>query len=782
MAQMEPVTAAAGQRSGPLDDVRVLDVSRFLSGPYATTILADLGADVVKILRPGESPKSTGKLTIPEAFDWATNRDKRSIELDLGTEDGRAAFLHLVGRADVVFNNMRPGAMDKLGLGYEQLRSANPRIITADISGFGESGPWAQMPSYDLIAQAAGGAIDITGPHDDPTAPPVRWGVPIGDIVGALYSVIGILAALAVRDRDGIGQQVGISMLDGLLSLSTYRVPQVYDAGLSALCDQHMGGGGTRPYGPYRCSDGSWIAIGFAKPHWVAACRVMGAPELAEDPRFASERLRNRNKAELEPVMADLLSRRPAAEWEELFIAAGAPAGKVNTLKEAFAHPQIQARGMIAEIRDEAGRVAHVATDPMGIGRAGRPPIALVDADRLGWDHRPVPAPESAGAAGIAAASGQTAAMPLDGVKVVEMDGNEPSKTLGTQILADLGADVLLIERPEPVRPRDPDAPQDVITLTDAMRWGMHRGKRAVMLDLKQEGDRAAYYRLVEGADIVYDNYRPGVKSRLGVSREDLTGVNPKIVTCSATGFGATGPWAQAPAYDVTLQALSGSMSITGNGGENDPPIRWGHPIGGLAGGLYGAVATLASLRDVRRGRPSRHTDLSLLDIQIALHAYRVPQAIDLGVDFRPQPRSGGSGARPYGVYPTSDGRWFAAGITDQFWASFCTAMELQALAEDPLFATGEARTANADLLEERCEAAFRSRTAKEIEAIFLAARLPGSIVLSLQEAFEHPQARLHHMLREIPTDRHAIPVHVSGFPIRLSRSAVGHWTPPPGW
>src|SRR4029079_17919038 len=211
--------------------------------------------------------------------------------------------------------------------------------------------------------------------------------------------------------------------------------------------------------------------------------------------------------------------------------------------------------------------------------------------------------------------------------RIIEMDGNEPSKTLGTQILADLGADVLLIERPEPVRPRDPNAPPDAFTMTDAMRWGMHRGKRAITLDLREERDRAAYHELVAGADAVYDNYRPGVKARLGVSRDDLAKINPGIVTFSATGFGATGPWAQAPAYDVTLQALSGAMSITGNGGVDDPPIRWGHPVGGLAGGLYGAIAVLASLRDVRRGRPSRHTDLSLLDIQIALHSYRVPQA-----------------------------------------------------------------------------------------------------------------------------------------------------------
>jgi crotonobetainyl-CoA:carnitine CoA-transferase CaiB-like acyl-CoA transferase len=755
----------------PLDDVRVLDLSRFLSGPYATTVLADLGADVVKIVRPGEAVAADGPLTKAEAFEWATNRDKRSLVLDLAGEDGREAFLQLVARADVVLDNFRPGTLDRLGLGDERLRQANPRLIACDISGWGSAGPWAQVPSYDLIAQAASGSIDITGPHGDPRTPPCRWGVPIGDIAASLYAVIGILAALAARDRDGAGQRVSVSMLDCLLAISTYRAPQAFDAGLSARMDPHKGGAGTTPYGPYRCGDGRWIAIGFAQPHWAAACRAMDAPDLIEDPRFDTESSRNRHAEELDRVIGEILLRRPSGEWEELFIAAGAPAGRVNTLEEAFAHPQIRAREMIRVIEDAAGRPAHVAADPMGIQTASRPPVTVAAVAEIGWDERlAAPAAEAPGGR-----------KPLEGTRVIEMDGNEPSKTLAAQILADLGADVLLIERPEPVRPREADAAPDDFVLTDAFRWGMHRGTRGTTLNLKEEAGREAFYELLAEADIVYDNYRPGVKSRLGVSRDELVARRPGLVTCSATGFGATGPWAHAPAYDVTLQALGGAMSITGNGREGDPPIRWGHPIGGLAGGLYGTIAVLASLRDVRRGRPPRHTDLSLLDIQIALHAYRVPQALDLGVEFGPEPRAGGSGARPYGVYGTKDGRWFAAGITDQFWRGFCAAVGRAELADDPAFATGAARTANADRLESLVEEVFRSRTAAEWDAVFLEHRLPGSSVLTLEEAFRHPQAAQAGMLREIPTPRGRA-VHVCGFPVQFSRSEVGQWTPPPGW
>ena len=229
-------------REGPLDDIRVLDLTQFLSGPFATTILADLGADVLKIVRPGDSGSANGALTREQAFDWATNRDKRVLALDLRSEQGRDVSLELVKRADVVIENFRPGALERLGLGHGRLRELNPALVTCDISGYGPTGLWAEMPSYDLTAQAASGSIDITGPHDDPDVPPCRWGVPIGDMAASLYAVIGILAALAVRDRDGSGERVSVSMLDCLLAISTYRAPQVFDAGLSARMHPHKGG------------------------------------------------------------------------------------------------------------------------------------------------------------------------------------------------------------------------------------------------------------------------------------------------------------------------------------------------------------------------------------------------------------------------------------------------------------------------------------------------------------------------------------------------------------
>jgi crotonobetainyl-CoA:carnitine CoA-transferase CaiB-like acyl-CoA transferase len=762
-----------GNRVGPLDDIRVVDLTRFLSGPFATSLLADLGADVVRIVRPGESTAGSGPLTRAEAFQWATNRGKREIEVDLSDPVGIESVLELVSRADVVIDNFRPGTMERLGLGYERLVAANPRIVVCDITGWGRSGPWARAASYDLIAQAASGSIDITGPNDDAGSPPVRWGVPFGDLAASLFATIGILAALRVRDRQGIGQRVGISMLDCLLAISTYRVPQAFDAGLSSRSDPHKGGAGTTPYGPYRCADGRWLAIGFAKPHWVAACEVMGAQDLLADPRFETELSRNKFADELDARMAEILATRTSDEWETLFIAAGAPAGKVNTLEEALNHPQLVARGMVVEISDEAGRIGHVAADPMGFQTSTRPPIRISDLASVGWGER-----DDAATSG---AAGGTSGLPLEGTRVIEMDGNEPSKTLAAQILADLGADVLLIERPEPVRPRDQEAPPDQFMLTDAFRWGMHRGKRGISLDLKSEEDRNRFFDLVADVDILYDNYRPGVKDRLKISRDDLVARRAELVTCSATGFGATGPWAAAPAYDVTLQALSGSMSITGNGGVNDPPVRWGHPVGGLAGGLYGAIAVLAGLRDVSRGRPSRHIDLSLFDIQAALHTYRIPQTLDVGMVFGPEPRSGGSGARPYGVYRTGDDRWFAAGITDQFWVAFCESAGSPELAVDARFAGGADRSRNAVELETAIEALFLTKTAERWSGVFLEHGLPGCIVLTLEEAFVHPQAKLHHMLRELPAGGGRT-VHVSGFPIQFSVSETGNWTPPPGW
>ncbi|MEZ3158908.1 CoA transferase [Microbacterium sp. BWT-B31] len=765
---------SAGTGVGPLDDIRVVDLTRFLSGPFAGALLADLGADVLRIVKPGEGASGSGPLTATEAFDWATNRGKRELEVDLSDPAGVATVLDLVSRADIVINNFRPGSMERLGLGYDALTAANPRIIACDITGWGLTGPYARAASFDLIAQAASGSIDITGPYDDPAKPPVRWGVPFGDLAAGLFATIGLLAALRVRDDHGVGQRVSVSMLDCLLAISTYRLPQSLDAGLSSRSLQHMGGAGTNPYGPYRCSDGRWIAVGFAKPHWIAACNVMGAQDLLEDPRFETEHTRNRNADALHVRMTEIIATRTSDEWEAAFIAAGAPAGKVNTIRETLRHPQLVARGMVVEIVDDAGRVGHVAADPMGFQSSLHPPIRIGDLDSVGWGDRETLAHRSLG-------QGATTNKPLEGTRVIEMDGNEPSKTLAGQILADLGADVLLIERPEPVRTRDDAAPADEFDLTDAFRWGMHRGKRGITLNLKSDEDRARFLDMVADVDILYDNFRPGVKDRLKINREDLIARRPDLVTCSATGFGSTGPWAAAAAYDVTLQALSGSMSITGNGGADDEPVRWGHPVGGLAGGLYGAIAVLAALRDVSRGRTSRHIDLSLFDIQAALHTYRIPQTLDVGMEFGPAPRAGGSGARPYGVYPTADGRWFAAGITEQFWVGFCEGAGRPELATDARFAEDADRTRNADELEIVVEALFRSKTAQEWSDIFLERGLPGSTVLTLEEAFVHPQATLNHMLRALPAG-HGRTVHVSGFPVQFSASTTGNWTPPPGW
>jgi crotonobetainyl-CoA:carnitine CoA-transferase CaiB-like acyl-CoA transferase len=761
----------------PLEDIKVLDLCRFLAGPFATRIISDLGADVIRVLAPGDVIASSDSgLSMSEAFDWATNHDKRCVVLDLRTSEGRSELLRMAVDADVVVENFRPGVLERLGCGYTELVSVNPDVIMCSISGFGWAGPWAQMPAYDPVVQAASGAMDITGPAL-PGGPPCRWGIPIGDEAASLYAVVGILGALAVRDRDGIGQAISVSMLDCQMALATYRVPQIFDAHLPAQADAHRGGAGTVPYGPFRCSDGRWVAIGFAQSHWKAACRVMEAEQLASDTRFATEEARNTNQVELDQLIGEVLAGRPATEWETRFREAGAPAGKVNSLQEAFSHPQIAARGMIAEVRDEGGRVAQVAADPIGAAgeTSGRAPAGPYAPGEISWRHKAVPSEVEVEAD---RQRGLATAPPLQGVRVVELDGNEPSKTLATQILADLGAEVVVVERPVPLRPRETWAAPGDFMLTDAFRWAMHRGKRILRIDLKDDQERQRFMSLVSGADVVYDNFRPGVKDRLGVDRSALAAVNPKVVTCSVTGFGAVGPWAHVPAYDVTLQALGGSMSITGDVDPAAPPVRWGHPIGGLAGALYGAIGVMSALRQVKSGAAGTHIDLSLLDVQVALHSYRVPQALTLGVTFGPQPRQGGSGARPYGPFLTKDERWFVLAITIPFWKGFCKVIGQPDLADDARFADDVARLRNAAELDALVGRAFLSRSANEWEELFLAEQLPGSPVRTLEEAFRDPSVRARGMLKVLAREDGG-EVHLPGFPIVFTRTDVGSWKPP---
>lgn len=332
----------------PLSGVRVLDLSRVLAGPFCTMNLADLGAEVVKLELPGRGDDSRGYPpmipgTADSGYFYSVNRGKRSVTLDLHREEGAAIFLELARQADVVVENFAPGTMDRFGTGYAALSAANPRIILCSISGFGQSGPMSGAPAYDIVAQALGGTMSITGA---PGGEPLRCGVSIGDLVAALYGVVAIMAALRVRERTGRGQHLDIAMLDCQVAFLEDALARYSASGLipGPLGTRHPS---ITPFQQFRAADAFFVLGAGNESLWRRLCDAIGLGALKQDPRFETNADRTRNHAELEALLNAHFARTSRAHWLERLAAAGVPAAPVANLEEVSNNPQLAARNMI---------------------------------------------------------------------------------------------------------------------------------------------------------------------------------------------------------------------------------------------------------------------------------------------------------------------------------------------------------------------------------------------------------------------------------------------------
>ncbi|MFF3127362.1 CaiB/BaiF CoA transferase family protein [Streptomyces sp. NPDC057908] len=348
---------------GALAGLRVLDLSRILSGPFCTMILGDLGADVIKVenVEGGDDTRAWGPPFQGEdaAYFHTVNRNKRGIAVDLKDPRCRDLVGRLAATADVVVENFRPGTAARLGLGYEQIRELNPRAVYVSVSGYGQTGPLSQEPGYDAIAQALSGVMSVTG---EPDGPPVRVGVSGADLAAGMWACIGLLAALHARERTGEGQWVDVSLLDGQISWLTYvaggyfvtgEVPRRYGSAHPTIV----------PYQAFPTADGYLMVAAGNDTLWRRFAPAIGLSHLGEDPRFATNPDRVRNRETLLPLIEAALGERSAQEWGKALSDAGVPAGPINTVDQALAHPQVQARNMIAEVdHPSAGTIRMVAS------------------------------------------------------------------------------------------------------------------------------------------------------------------------------------------------------------------------------------------------------------------------------------------------------------------------------------------------------------------------------------------------------------------------------------
>ena len=370
-----------GIMAGPLSHIRVLDLSRIMAGPWAGQILADLGADVVKVERPGAGDDTrgwgppflkdrSGAETREAGYYLCVNRGKRSITLELDKPEGQQAVRALAARSDIVLENFKVGTLARFGLGYDQLKGINPKLIYCSITGFGQSGPRRDVAAYDFMIQAMCGLMSVTGePDDRPGGCPEKVGVPIVDIMSGMYAVISVLAALARRNETGRGDYVDIGMLDVGVSV---LANQAMNYLVSGRAPRRSGNAhpNIQPQDVFATRDGHMVLVVGNDGQFAKCCEVLGRPEWATDERFAKNSGRVRNRLELTAMIAELLRTRDTKEWVAALEACGVPCGPINTVPQVFADEQVRHRGMLVEIPHPlAGAVPQVAS-PMRFAEA----------------------------------------------------------------------------------------------------------------------------------------------------------------------------------------------------------------------------------------------------------------------------------------------------------------------------------------------------------------------------------------------------------------------------
>jgi crotonobetainyl-CoA:carnitine CoA-transferase CaiB-like acyl-CoA transferase len=331
-----------------LDGIRVIDLTRIISGPFCTALLADLGAEVIKVETPeGDPLRAQGEIVNGLSWYFALyNRNKRSVVLDLRSEAGREALASLIATADVLAENFRPGVLAGMGFPPERLRALNPRLVTVSISGFGMEGPIADRPAFDFIAQAMSGFMAVTGTAD---GPPLRAGPPISDLVAGLYAALATLAALIRRDRTGEGEAASVALTDGLTSFLSFFAADWLAAGKAPARtgnDHPL----ASPYGLFAASDGEIAIAPSTEAIYRKLLTALGLEELREHPDFATNALRVRHRARINALVGARIALRPRAHWIDVLNAAGVPCGLVHGLEEALGNPQARQQEMVIEL------------------------------------------------------------------------------------------------------------------------------------------------------------------------------------------------------------------------------------------------------------------------------------------------------------------------------------------------------------------------------------------------------------------------------------------------
>ena len=622
--------------AGALEHIRVIDFGQYISGPLAGMLLADQGADVVRIDPPGGPRWQT-----PANSTW--NRGKRSITLDLKRADDAAIARSLIESADVVIENFRPGTMDRLGLGAEAMTQANPRLVYCSIPGFASDDPRAAMPAYEGVVGAASATFRPPNP-DSPR--PVYTAIPIASVYGAFQSVVAITVALNARERDGVGQSIEVPLFDSMFqSIGRFGV-RVHNAAPAIPTLQELWGG------IFECSDGQYVRFGGPGNQnfrqFVAAAGITSWDDEGltdfdrplDVPQFHAEAQRR---------IRELFLTRTAQEWEDLIAEAGSEGAVCRTSAEWFDHPHARAAQMVVEVDDptygkmlQPGINARMSVTP---GRVRGPaPAPDQHREEILAELKPRPASEASAAGASVHEDAMRSA--LDGVKVLDLCIILAGPTMG-RTLAEYGANVIKIDNPRRGS-------------TVARHNDINRGKRSILLDLKSDEGRNVFWKLLEDADVVAQNYRAGSLERMGLGYEEVKKRKPDIIYASLNAYGHVGPWAERPGHEGFAQATAG---MTRRFGGDGVPESQPNPVNDYGTGFMGAYGVALALLHRQRTGEGQHIDSAL-----AYTAMTLQSPFMQIYDGKEWNETGGQDALGTGplhrAYQASDG-WFFIGVPE---------------------------------------------------------------------------------------------------------------------
>jgi crotonobetainyl-CoA:carnitine CoA-transferase CaiB-like acyl-CoA transferase len=736
---------------GPLAGVRVLDLTAYAVGPYAVTLLAQLGADVVRVDPPyGDPIRMVQPTHAGEPTTYSScNIGKRSVVLDLKDEAGRAVALRLAAAADVVVENARAGTLERLGLGYDQLRDHNPDLVYCASSSFGDTGPLRTMGSTDPQGQAFSGFASVNGHAGG--GPEVLRYVAMIDLATSMYLLQAVLVGLYTRRRTGRGQYLRTSQMEAAIALQTTRLAEFFATGVPP---RPLGSGTATivPSRAFRCQDGASVSVtARTDAQWAALCEALELPGLGSDPRLATAAGRIEHRTEIDAALERAFAHRPAHWWSRRLPRAGVACVRPRTLED---HLDGHLRGGDAVVRVPhlaAGDTLAVAGPLWSFERTTTWMGAVVspgrDTAEILGAVSPMSEPTSESSTQRSTRSADPAQRrsatgavkdagggPLAGVLV--LDATEGvSGPYCSLLLAGLGADVIKLEPLAGDWLRSVGPPW--IDGTGAAAAQLNRGKASVAVDLASDGGQQVLRALLAEADVLLHEMTAEDASARGLGPAALRALNPALVDCAVTPLGESGPWAGLPATELEVQSLAGVSRYLGS--LDEPPVRLGADVGGILAGCTAFHAVMAGLL-ARDGVGGQHVAVSQLGALLGTGTVMIA-ALD-------QPDEWTGFHCNAAVYPpdqgiaTADGRLYYGQPlrSEEAWQSFCRAIGAEALLDDPRFATRALRMPNMADLRRELEPYFLRFTTADLMELIVRSDGIGVPINDYADLVAHPQ------------------------------------------